>query len=578
MEMKPWHKHWPKGQPWSLNYPEVTADIFLKSAAFKYPDRVALVFMGAEYTYAELWEKARRFAAALADMGIGKGDVVSLHLPNCPQFAIAYYGIFIAGATFSPANPLLSQRELEYQLHDCGARAIVTFDLFAAPVMEVRPRTKIEQVIITNGLEAVEHQPMDMSPFGNALSFQKLLAEYPPDPPAVTLNPRVDLAHLAYTGGTTGLSKGVMLTHYNVVVNVLQYGLWSSSGEPVVRDGILYVEKMYQNPPGEHWEFIQEEGEGVTVNVTPWFHAMGTIGYLNILFMSGTTVITHPRFDPVAYLDDAEKYGATSIGGAPPLFLAMLNTPGFAKRNFSKVKRLSSGAAPLAVDLLQKLSAAFPEALVVEAYGLTEVTMGATANPANRSGLRKVGTVGIPVYDTEVKIVDLETGTRELPCGEEGEICVRGPQCMLGYYHKPEATAEVLRDGWVYTGDIGRMDEDGYVCIVDRKKDMLIYKGYNVYPRELEELLFQHPAVASCTVIGIPDPEVGEWPKAFVVRQPGLTISETSLMDYVNSQVVPYKKLREVEFVEEIPVSAAGKVLKRLLREREMSRRAAGGA
>jgi len=573
MEEKIWHKHWPKGQPWSIDYPQVPVYAILKTAAHKFPQRTAVIFSGVEYRYEQLWEEAQRFATALADLGIGKGDVVSLHLVNCPQFAAAYYGILLAGATFSPANPLLSSRELQYQLSDCGAKAVVTFDAFARSLLQVRARTPLKHVIVTSVREGVTREPMETESFGeDVLSFRNLVASYPPEPPRVGLEPKKDLAHLAYTGGTTGVSKGVMLTHFNVLANVLQSAIWSSTGDPVLRDGIIYFENLYQNPPGEHWEYVQEEGQGVCVNVTPWFHAMGTIGYLNIMMLRGYTLVLHPRFDPVAFLDDLEKYKATYLGGAPPIFVSLLNTPGFQKRDLSSVKRVSSGAAPLPVDLLERLRIALPDAVIIEAYGLTEVCMGATYNPANWTGLRKVGTVGVPVFDTQVKIVDMETGTKELPIGEEGEICVKGPQCMQGYYNKPEATAEVLREGWVHTGDIGRMDEDGYLTIVDRKKDMLIYKGYNVYPRELEELLFQHPAVANCTVIGVPDPAVGEWPKAFVVRKPGQEVTEKDLMDFVNDQVVPYKKVREVEFLEEIPVSPAGKVLKRLLRQKEEER------
>lgn len=575
MMEKPWHKHWPCGQPWLLDYPEAPVDIILRSAARKFPDRAGIIFSGAVYTYAELWEGAQRFAAALASLGVGKSDVVALHLPNCPQFVMAYYGIFLAGATFSPVSPLLSPRELEFQLNDCRAKVVVTFDLFARPLLAIRERTGVKCVIVTGGQEARQKAPADYEALGDDLiSFQNLLERHQPVPPGVALEPKKDIAHLAYTGGTTGRSKGVMLTHYNVVANTIQYTCWSTSGRPVVREEVIYIEDKYQDPPGTLREFTSGEGEDVTINVTPWFHAMGTIGYLNRFVIRGFTVILHPRLEPEKYLEDAEKYRVTYIGGAPPLFLAILNAPGFGRRDLRSVKYLASGAAPLAVELLEKLKKAFPDAVVVEAYGLTEATMGVTANPSNRSGLRKAGTVGIPVYDTEVKIVDLETGEKELPPGETGEICVRGPQVMLGYLNQPEETAGVLRGGWLYTGDIGFMDDDGYITIVDRKKDMLIYKGYNVYPRELEEILFRHPGVANCTVIGVEDPAVGEFPKAFVVKKPGYAVSEQELLDYVNKEVVFYKKLREVEFVEEIPVSQAGKVLKRVLREEERKKRA----
>ncbi|MHB1420880.1 MAG: long-chain-fatty-acid--CoA ligase [Bacillota bacterium] len=563
---KLWHKHWPVGLPKSLDYPEVPVYTFLESSAKKFPNHDAIVFQGARFTYSQLLEKAERFATALAALGVKKGDVVALHMPNCPQFLIAYYGALRAGATFSPCNPALTPRELEYQLNDCQATVVVTFDLIADHILSVATNTRLELIIVTGFQESVPpHLPVN--PPDGTLGFQALLVKYAPNPPVVEINPATDLAHLAYTGGTTGVSKGVMVSHLKVVTNVLQYAHWGMGGRPVYEDGIF---KTVDSPQymGDHWEYSSEvEPQGRNVVVTPWFHAMGTVGFLNMQVYGGSTMWVHTRFDPISFLDDAEKAQATSVGGAPPLFVALLNTPNFSTRNFSSVKVVSSGAAPLAVELLNKLKENFPNAIILEGYGLTEVTMGATSNPANWSGLRKVGSVGIPVFDTDVKIVDLENGDKEMPIGTEGEICIRGPQVMLGYLNKPEATAEVLRDGWLHSGDIGFMDEDGYVTIVDRKKDMLIYKGYNVYPRELEELLFQHPAVANCAVIGLPDMNVGEIPKAYVVVRPGFTVSPEEIIKYIEEKVVPYKKLRDVEFIDQIPVSAAGKVLKRQLRE-----------
>ncbi len=569
MEDRIWHKHWPKGQSVTLNYPETTVDTVLRSAAHKYPERAAIIFHDVTYSYQELWEKSQRFSRALAELGIGRKDVVAIHLANCPQFAIAYYGILLCGATFSPVNPLLTSRELTHQLNDCNAKVVITCDLFCSTLMEIVPQTAVKTVIVTSISEAVERRPMDMGAFGSeTISFQKLLETHSPDPPNVKLDLKRDLAHLGYTGGTTGLSKGVELSHANVMANIIQGYIWGESGEPILEDGLLRIKNRYQSNPEAHWEYVHEvEENGCVVNVTPWFHAMGVIGYMNLMFLRGFTIVLMLRFEPEAYLDAVEKYKATYIGGAPPVYRALLNSPGFDKRDMSHVRRLASGAAPLAVELLEKLKEAFPKALIIEAYGLTEVTMAATYNPSNYSGLRKVGSVGIPTFDTDLKIVDIINGEKELPQGESGEICFKGPQCMLGYHNRPEETAEVIRDGWLHTGDIGYLDPDGFLTIVDRKKDMLIYKGYNVYPRELEELLFTHPAVANCAVIGLPEPEVGELAKAFVVVKPGSEITEDDLMAFVNQQVVPYKKIRALEMVSEIPVSAAGKVLKRELKE-----------
>jgi long-chain acyl-CoA synthetase len=291
---------------------------------------------------------------------------------------------------------------------------------------------------------------------------------------------------------------------------------------------------------------------------------MGTVGYLNNLIIGGTTMVVFPKFEPKEYLDGIQKYNATMLGGAPQLYIPLVNLPDFDSYDLSGIKLAASGAAPLAKSVLDKMLDAF-SGLVSEGYGMTECTMGATSCPPERSKIRP-GSVGIPVFDTECKVVDLETG-EDLPPGKEGEICIKGPQVMQGYWNKPEETAEVLKDNWLYSGDIGKMDEDGYFYITDRKKDMIIYKGYNVYPRELEEAIFTHPAVAQCAVVGKPDLDVGEAPVAFIQLKQAAEATAEEVMAHTNSQVAAYKKIREVKFLDAIPVSAAGKVLKRELRD-----------
>ncbi|MFO7262945.1 MAG: long-chain fatty acid--CoA ligase [Bacillota bacterium] len=571
MSEKAWYAFWPKGMPKTLSYPELPVGAILRGSAERFGDREALVYNDRSWTYRQLYEQALRFANALRAKGIGKGDVVAIHMMNVPQYAIAYYGILFSGATFTPVNPLLPPADLSYQLNDSGAKVVITHELVARAIQSVQANTKVEWVVLTGESEAMQDQPVDTTAYGETWSsFLECLRQSPAEELEVDIDPRRDLAHLAYTGGTTGRSKGVMLSHYHVVVNTIQYACWGTGSRPVTDGRRLWLEPIDPSLIGEDAEYRVPLGNEVMVNITPWFHAMGTVGYLNRPFLVGAKIIVHVRFDPEKYLADAEKYRVTSIGGAPPVFVALLRHPDFAKRDLSSVRSISSGAAPLAQELIHLLQQRLPEVTIVEAYGMTEVTMGATSNPSGRSAVRKVGSVGIPVFDTEVKIVPLEGGEEPLPPGEVGEICVRGPQVMIGYYNKPEETANVLKDGWMHTGDVGYMDEDGYVFIVDRKKDMLIYKGYNVYPRELEEILFRHPAVANAAVIGKPDPEVGEIPKAFVVLKPGQTVTAEALMEFVNEQVAPYKKLREVAFVDEIPVSPAGKVLKRVLRDMEM--------
>ncbi|WP_067490504.1 class I adenylate-forming enzyme family protein [Actinomadura hibisca] len=553
----------------SLDYPDVPVGAVLTGAARRWTDRTALHYMGRDISYTELARESARFAHGLRARGVGQGDVVALHLPNVPEFAFAYYGTLLAGATFSPCNPLLPPDDLAFQLDDCAATTVVTLDLVAGSVAEAVGRTKVATVIVVGALGPVDLATLCDGAFAaNGVAFEQVGEGQPDEPPAVEIDTRAALAHIAYTGGTTGRSKGVMLTHRNVVVNTLQFACAGSGSVPGLdARGGLVLEGDYDPA-----EYPVPLGSAVLVNVAPWFHAMGTIGYLSSLLLSGTTIVVHPRLDVPAFLADMEKFRATGLGGAPALFSALLADPSFGERDLSSVQAIRSGAAPLSHEMLGRLGAIFPDAVVVEAYGLTEASMGLTTNPAAVSGVRRVGTVGRPVADTQIKIVPVaaETvtdATPGLPPGEEGEVCAKGPQIMAGYLNRPEATAEVLgEDGWLRTGDIGVLDEDGYLAIVDRKKDMLLYNGYNVYPRELEEKLFAHPAVANAAVIGRPDPAAGELPTAFVVRSGEVTAEE--LLAHVNAQVVPYKKLREVRFVDEIPVSAAGKILKRELRER----------
>jgi len=543
-----------------MNYPAVPVGAILSGAGRRFGDRVAIRFGDRELSFAALSERACAFARALREAGIGRGDVVAIHLPNCPQYPIAYYGTLLAGATFSPANPLLPPADLAAQLADCGAVAALTWGP-ASPAL-VQARTEVRLVLVTDRAQALDpaHR-LDVR--DGQQDFEAFHAGAPGTDPGVTLDVRTDLAHLAYTGGTTGVSKGVQLPHRNVVVNTLQYACVGTGSVPASdgRGGLVLDQVA---PPQE---FPTRLGTGVAVHLTPWFHAMGTIAGLNVAVLCGTTLVLHERFDPGAYLADVERFRATSIGGAPPLFGALLRNPDLATRDLSSVRSLSSGAAPLPVEMITALQRRFgADVVITEGYGLTEVTMGATLNPAARSAVRKVGTVGLPVPDTEIRIVDQDGAP--LPTGEVGEVCIRGPQVMTGYRGHPQETAAVLREGWLHTGDIGVLDDEGYLRIVDRAKDVLLYKGYNVYPREIEELLLAADEVNGAAVVGRPDPQTGELPVAFVVA-PGLADVDTAgLMERVNAQLTPYKRLRELHLVDALPVSAAGKVLKRELRQR----------
>jgi long-chain acyl-CoA synthetase len=511
---------WPSHLPESLVYPEVPVGALLVGSARRYGDRVALSRGSESLTYRELGVRAAQAANGLVARGVRPGDRVALRMPNCLEYPVAYFGVLLAGAVFAPVNPLLPEEVAGRQLADAGAVLTLT-----------------------------------------AADVPGLCAGQPELPPAVDIDVHRDLAHLAYTGGTTGESKGVRLTHRNVVVNTLQFTCWGSGSVPAMDGGGGLV----LDQTGSAEEYPVRLGTGVVINLTPWFHAMGTIGGLTGLLLMGFTIVLHDRLDPAAYLADAERLRVTSIGGAPALFVALLACQDIATRDLTSVRFISSGAAPMPVEMIDRMRALAPDAIVTEGYGLTEVTMAATLAPYHRSGLRKPGTVGVPIFDTEVRILD--AAGRPAPAGERGEVCVRGPQVMAGYHHRPDATAEVLSGGWLRTGDIGVLDADGYLSIVDRIKDVLLYKGYNVYPRELEELLAAQSGVRAAAVVGKPDVAVGELPVAFVVPASG-SLSADALMAAVNEQVVPYKRLRDVIVVDQLPVSAAGKILKRELRAR----------
>jgi len=562
------YKCWPKGVVKNLSYPEVPIQQILRSAALQWPWRNAIIFGGMEITFQELDALSDRFATALAALGVKKGDRVGIHLPNCPQFAVAYYGLLKAGAVFVPLSPLLAEREIEFELNDAEVETFIGLDmLFAAP-QNVIPNTPVKRTIIVSladcypplsaPVKMLQKQPV---PEG-AIDFSSLVAEYPAEPPQLDFNVKEDLAHIAYTGGTTGTPKGVMVTHFNGVANCCQFAYWFGGGDILYEDGMFKLKRMEGDRAEDHPVGL---GTEISLIVVPWFHAMGAIGYLSMQLMGGNTLVVFPRFDPTEYLQAIPKYRATVFGGAPQLFIPLVENPLFQETDLSDIRLVASGAAPIPHHLLETLTEKIP-GVICEAYGLSECTMGCCSNPASREGFR-LGSVGLPIQDTEIRIMEAEEGKEEMPVGEIGEICVKGPQVMQGYWNKPEETALVLRDGWLYTGDIGRFDEDGYLYIVDRKKDMLIYKGYNVYPRDLEDVINEHPMVAQSAVVGKYDENKGDIPIAFVELVPGGSMTEEELLEYTNEKLAAYKKIRLIRIVEALPASGAGKILRRELRD-----------
>jgi long-chain acyl-CoA synthetase len=550
---KPWFKFWPEGVPKHIDYPEVPLYGLLKKTAEKHPDGTAIAYFHREITYKELDSDTDKFATALSDLGVKKGDKVAIFLPNVPQFVISYYGAIKTGAIETAVSPLYKEREVEHQLSDSEAETIVVLDMLYPIVEKVWEKTRLKRVIVTglkdympkrtavlgSLLRRIPSQKVERKP--NVYFFQELLSKHEAKPPQVEINPKEDLVALQYTGGTTGISKGAMLTHMNLVSNAVTCAEWLRA----------------------------TECEETFLAVLPLFHIYGMTTSMNAPMYLAGEIVMLPSFHPVSTFKAIQNYRVTVFCGAPTMYAMLLAHPDLRKHDLTSVRFCISGSAPLPPEVQKKWMEVTGGALV-EGYGLTESSPVTHCNPLDQSMKTvKVGSIGLPWPDTDAKIMDLETGEKELKTGEDGELVVKGPQVMKGYWKMDEETAAVLRDGWLYTGDIGKMDEDGYFYITDRKKDLIKYKGYSVYPREIEDVLYEHPAVKLCGVIGKQDPVAGEIPKAFVVLKEGKTATEQEIKEFVNSKLAPYKAVREVEFRTELPMTLVGKVLRRVLQEEE---------
>lgn len=512
-----------------VSIPEVSLTEFVLEHAERVRDKPALIEgpTGRIVTYAQFADSVRRVAAGLAQRGFKKGDVLGILSPNVPEYAIAFHAVATLGGIITTVNPLYTGDEVGHQLKDSGARFLITDPQFVAKSREAVQETSVEEIFVFGESEGV-------TPFASLLESEG-------DPPLVAINPREDLVALPYSSGTTGLPKGVMLTHHNLVSNLCQM------------DGLDYFHR-----------------DDTLIAVLPMFHIYGLVVILNMGMRMGATIVTMPRFDLEQFLQIVEKYQVSLAHLVPPIVLALTKSPEVDNYDLSKLKTIFSGAAPLG----DKISSACRERLscdIRQGYGMTETSPVTHSTPAGRANI-KLGSVGPPAPNTECKIVHPETGA-ELGPNQEGEICVRGPQIMKGYLNKPDATAHTIdADHWLHTGDIGYADEDSHFFIVDRLKELIKYKGFQVAPAELESLLLSHPAIADAAVIPIADEEAGELPKAFIVLKGQATADE--IMNFVEEHVAPHKKIREVEFIDKIPKSASGKILRRVLvqAEREKSK------
>jgi long-chain acyl-CoA synthetase len=546
-ENKSWFRLWPKDVSKNLEYPKVPLHAILEKTAKEHPEKTAIAYFEREITYAELDSLSNQFAGALAALGVKKGDRVAVFLPNIPQFVIAYFGALKAGAVSTTISPLHKEREVEYQLTDSEAEAIVALDSLYPIVEKVWPKTSLKNVIITSLEEYTSKTtatPSTLEQKPNVHSFQELLREKESKPLKVGINPEEDLAALQYTGGTTGTAKGAMLTHLNLVSNALAFAAWIKG----------------------------EVAEETFLTALPLFHIYGMTTSMNVPISLAVKMVLLPRFEPIKALETIQRHKVTVFCGVPTMYSVLLANPELGKFDLTSIRVCISGASPLPPQV-QKKFMDITGGFLAEGYGLTEASPVTHCSPVDKT-MRTVrlGSIGLPLPDTAARIVDVETGEKTLGAGETGELAVKGPQVMRGYWRNPKETALVLRDGWLLTGDIAKIDRDGYFYITDRKKDLIKYKDYSVYPRELEDVIYEYPAVKLCAVVGKPDPMVGEIPKAFAVLKDGAKATEAEIMAFVNEKVAPYKAVREVEFRKELPVSAVGKVLRRVLQEEEQGK------
>jgi long-chain acyl-CoA synthetase len=548
---KPWIEHYDEGVPATIEYPRIPGYALLEQTAKKFPDRVCTIFKGAEITYKEMDELTDQLAAGLNECGVRKGDRVGLFIPNTPQFVMAFYGIMKAGGVVVATNPLYTQREIEYQVNDAGIEVMILMTNNYEKVKEIQHKTKIRQLVVTNLKEALP-QPMKLlftllkekkAGFrvqlrDNDVWMQDLIKKHKPeDRPQIDVTAD-DTALFQYSGGTTGVSKGVVAAHYGIVANTYQIHAWNPN---------------------------TREGDEVVLMAIPMYHGYGMIVGLMYGTKIGATfvMVPDPR-DIKDVLENATKYKATVYPGVPAMYNAINNNPDVlaGKYDLSNIAYCISGSAPLMRETKLKFEE-ITGGRLAEGYGLSEAPIASHSNPM--VGENKTGSIGMPFPDIDCKIIDLDDEVTELPPGQIGELILKGPTVMKGYHNMPTETANALRDGWLYTGDIAYMDEDGYFFIVDRKKELIKPGGFQVWPREVEEVISAHPAVLEVGVGGIPDPNSGEAVKAWVVLKPGEQATVEELIAWCKKDLAGYKVPKQIEFRNELPKTNVGKILRREL-------------
>lgn len=549
--MRPWEKVWPPHVTGTFEITKPLPEI-VRDVAEDNPSRIAVSYYGRDISYGELNELSDRCAQALVRLGLNKGDRVALFMQNCPQFIIAYIGTLRAGGVVVPLNPMFKQAELKYELQDAGCKILVSSDVLYPEVAKIREMSVLEHVLITSlgdycsSGSALTPPAEVLSPkqvFPDTEDFNRLLGEAEPVPTCRVNDVREDLALLQYTGGTTGLPKGAMITHHALAYAAVAANNW-----------------------------FQHREDDVFLGVTPYFHIMGMVMAMCAPLLTGGRIVVLSRFSPDGVARAITEHRVTAWVGAPTMIVALLQLPDIRNYDLSSLRYICCGGSSFGPELKKKVQELAPRAFILEGYGLTEsVAHGGAVTPL---GAYKPGFVGVPHVNT-VRIVDLETGERELPANQEGEIVIKGPITFRGYWRRPKETGEVLRDGWVHTGDVGLMDEEGYVKILGRNRELIKCSGFSVFPGDVEELLYQHPAVGEVAVIGVPDPYRGESPKAFIVLKEEFVgrITEQEIIAWARENMSAYKRPREVEFCRELPKSGAGKILRRVLVDQERARR-----
>ena len=556
-QSKPWLKSYEKGVPEAIRYEEICMPDILDRTAKQFPEKTALIFQGFTLSFRQLKDMVDRFAACLTTFGVKQGDAVALLLPNVIPCVVAYFAILKIGAISVMNNPLYSDPELDHQFNDSGAKVLVTLDLLGNRMIDLRPKTKIKQIVYTSigdylpfpknllfPLVAKKKKlAADVKAATDVFKWKDCIAKYAPNPPAVKIGFE-DVAMYQYTGGTTGVSKGVMLTHANLSKQVQQLKAWFPA---------------FNN------------GTEIMLGALPYFHVFGLSVSMNFSIHMGFAQVLVPRPQPEPLLESIRNFRPTFAPLVPTMYIGMLNHPDLKKTDMSCIKGAFSGSAPLPVEVIHDFEKA-TGAVIVEGFGMTETTPVTHVNPFH-GGARKVGSIGVPISDTLCRIVDLEDGVKDMPIGERGELIVKGPQIMKGYRGMPEETANTLKDGWISPGDIATMDEDGYFYIVDRKKDMIISGGFNVYPRDIDEVYYDHPKVQEACSIGIPDPKRGENVKLFIVLKEGETATQEEMIEFGKTKLAAFKLPTEVEFRKELPKTNVGKILRKQLKADEMEKR-----